>query len=121
MFWDHKTKILTSRWSGFCTHDEILAVGQRIIDVVHIEGTSRILYDARGLEVLDTSSQRYITGKFTIDLMEAGVRVAAVVLPYDLFAQFTVDDIQKKLAQHGGAFVNYFKDVESAVDWLKVK
>jgi len=121
LFWDYQSKILTNTWVGFCTHEEILAVGQRILDVVEIEGVRKILYDARGLEVLDVSSQRYITGKFTIDLMEAGVKVAATVLPKDLFAQFTVDDIQKKLALHGGAFVNYFEEFNNAVNWLSAK
>lgn len=116
-----ETKVMTSSWLGFCTHDEILAVGQRIVDAVQIEGARRVLYDTRGLEVLDLSSQRYITGKFTIDMMEAGVRVAAVVLPHDLFARFTVNDIQKKLAMHGGAFVNYFEELKEAINWLKVK
>ncbi|WP_109830731.1 STAS/SEC14 domain-containing protein [Reichenbachiella versicolor] len=121
LYWDFKKKILTSAWTGFCTHDEILAIGQRIIDAVLIEGARKVLYDARGLEVLDASSQRYISGKFTIDMMESGVKVAAVVLPDDLFAQFTVNDIQKKLAMHGGAFVNYFEDLDKAISWLKVK
>jgi hypothetical protein len=121
LFWDTKDLILTSSWTGFCTEDEILAVGQRIIDAVQIEGARRVLYDARGLEVLDSSSQRYISGKFTTDMMEAGVRVAAVVLPHDLFAQFTVSNIQKKLSTHCGAFVNYFEDFDIAVNWLKVK
>lgn len=121
VFWSPINKILTSRWTGFCTFDEIKAVAQRIIDAVTLEGAKKVLYDAREIEVLDEQSQKYIAGDFTKEMIKVGIEYSATVSPLDVFAKFSVDDIQNTIKIPEASNNMFFQDVEEAFEWLKSK
>lgn len=121
VFWSPINKILTSRWTGFCTFDEIKAVAQRIIDAVMFEGAKKVLYDAREIEVLDEDSQRYIAGDFTKEMIKVGIEYSATVSPTDIFAKFSLDDIQSSIKIPAASHNKFFKNVEEAFEWLQSK
>ena len=121
VFWDPAKKVLASMWNGFSTFDEISAIGQRILDAVAFERAEKVLYDARHMEVLDEESQDYISNRFTHDMVGAGVKYAATVLPEDIFAKFSVDNIQEKISNNKEACVNYFGSFKKALEWLDSK
>lgn len=121
IFWDPAGQILASLWNGFSTFDEISVIGQRILDAVSFEKAEKVLYDARYIEVLDDESQLYISNKFTKDMVRAGVKYAATVLPEDAFAKFSVDNIQKTITDNHEACVNYFRSFKQAMEWLESK
>lgn len=121
VFWNPKSEVLSSLWTGFSSYEEVAAIGGRILDAVIFEKAEKVLYDARELEVLDNDSQMYISNAFTKDMVNAGVKYAATVLPEDIFAQFSVDNIQQSIAGNKDACVNYFKSFSSALAWLENK
>ncbi|MBU2914445.1 hypothetical protein [Reichenbachiella agariperforans] len=121
VFWSPEDSILMSKWSGFCTFEEIKAVGDRILDAVTFEGAQKVLYDARQIEVLDDNSQRYISGTFTQEMISSGVKFAAAVFPDDIFAKFSIDDIQRDIQERRISNVTYFQSISNAFNWLKHK
>ncbi|SMD37831.1 hypothetical protein SAMN04488029_3477 [Reichenbachiella faecimaris] len=121
VFWSPINKILTSRWTGFCTYDEIIAVAQRIIDAVTFEGARKVLYDAREIEVLDEQSQKYIAGDFTKEMIKVGIEYSATVSPTDVFAKFSLDDIQSAIKIAEASKNKFFQDVDEAFNWLLSK
>lgn len=121
VFWNPLNKILTSRWTGFCSYDEIKAVAQRIIDAVTFEGARKVLYDAREIEVLDEESQKYIAGDFTKEMIKVGIEYSATVSPTDIFAKFSMDDIQNSIKIPEASHIKFFQNVEDAFNWLKSK
>lgn len=121
VFWNPLNKILTSRWTGFCTYDEIKAVAQRIIDAVNFEGARKVLYDAREIEVLDEDSQRFIAGDFTKEMIKVGIEYSATVSPTDIFAKFSVDDIQSAMKLPESSKNRLFQSMEEAFNWLASK
>lgn len=121
VFWNPEDKILMSKWMGFCTYEEIKAVGTRILDAVTFEGAEKVLYDAREIEVLDDHSQKYISGEFTSEMISSGVRFAAAVFPDDIFAKFSLDGIQRNIKQKKISNVTYFQSFSNALNWLKDK
>ncbi len=121
LFWDPAGRILTSRWLGFCTNEEINAVGKRILDAVTFEKAEKVLYDARGIELLDEESQNYISGVFVQEMVGSGVKYAATVFPQDLLAKFSIDDIQRKLTRYNASSISFFDSIKSACDWLNSK
>lgn len=121
VFWNPINKILTSRWTGFCTYDEIKAVAQRIIDAVTFEGARKVLYDAREIEVLDEKSQKYIAGDFTKEMIKVGIEYSATVSPTDIFAKFSLDDIQSSIKIPEASHNKFFQSVEDAFQWLQSK
>lgn len=121
VFWDPTRKILMSVWKGFSTFDEISAIGHRILDAVVFEKATKVLYDAREMEILDNDSERYISGVFTKEMVSAGVKYAAAVLPEDVFAKYSIDNIQQSIIHNKNACVNYFKSFQNAMEWLENK
>ncbi|MDP4679787.1 MAG: hypothetical protein NWS46_05400 [Cyclobacteriaceae bacterium] len=121
VYWDPTTKILYTIWKGFSTFDEISAIGHRILDAVVFEKAAKVLYDAREIEILDNDSEKYISGIFTKEMIGAGVKYAAAVLPEDIFAKYSIDNIQKKMIDNKNALVNYFKSMTNAIQWLENK
>jgi len=121
VFWSPKDGILTSKWSGFCTYEEVRAVGDRIIDMVNFERVKKVLYDAREIEILDDDSLGYISGDFAKGMMRAGVKYAATVFPEDVIARFSIDTIQRRLSQNKGDLIAYHQTIGAANNWLRNK
>ena len=121
VFWDSSSKVLASVWKGFSTFDEISSIGFRILDAVIFEKATKVLYDAREMEILDNDSEKYIGGVFTKEMVGAGVKYAAVVLPEDVFAKYSIDNIQQTIISNKKASVNYFKSLSMAIKWLENK
>ena len=116
VFWNPDDQVLTSTWSGFFDYSEISAVGRRILEAVSFERATKVLYDARGIEMLDDSSQQYIAGYFTKQMVRSGVKKAAAVFPDDVFAKFSVDQIQDNMNR--AVNVRFFKSTSEASQWL---
>lgn len=121
VFWDPSTKVLSSVWKGFATFVEISSIGFRILDAVIFEKATKVLYDAREMEILDNDSEKYISGVFTKEMLGAGVKYAAVVLPEDVFAKYSIDNIQQTIISNKNACVNYFNSLPKALKWLENK
>ncbi len=121
VFWDPNKRVLNSIWKGFSTFDEISAIGHRILEAVVFEKATKVLYDAKEIEILDDDSERYISGVFTKEMVAAGVKYAAAVLPEDVFAKYSIDNIQQSIVSNKNACVNYFKSVDLAQQWLAKK
>lgn len=121
IFWNPTNKVLSTIWKGFSTYDEISAIGHRILDAVVFEKATKVLYDAREIEILDNDSERYISGIFTKEMVGAGVKYAAAVLPEDVFAKYSIDNIQQKIIDNKNACVNYFNSMTNAIKWLENK
>ncbi len=119
VFWNPNDKILSSFWNGFSTYDEIIAIGKRILEATALENAIKVLCDARGLEVLDQDSLEYISKSFTADMKAAGVKFAATVIPEDLLAKFSVDEIKKTQNDNKEVTVLYFNSISKAINWLK--
>ena len=89
--------------------------------LVVFEKATKVLYDAREIEILDNDSERYISGIFTKEMVGAGVKYAAAVLPEDVFAKYSIDNIQQKIIDNKNACVNYFNSMANAIKWLENK
>ncbi len=121
VFYNPATCTLTSLWKGFSTFDEIKAVSTRILEAISIEGTCKVLYDTRQLEILDGESEKYISGTFTHLMKNAGVKYSAAVIPDDEFAQLSIDNIQKVQSNDSSTNAVYFSSMAKARQWLKHK
>lgn len=116
--WNGKQGILINHFRGFATYEEITEIGIRILQAVEIEKAKKILYDARGLEILDDKSRSYIVGDFTQQMADAGVDYAATILPQDIFARDSMDRIQNSL-RYLNEVNQFFGSVTKALEWLR--
>ena len=116
--WNQKEGILINHFRGFATYEEIQEIGKRIIEAVKIEKATKVLYDARGLEIIDDISRDYIVKDFTHQMANAGVLYAATVLPEDVFARSTMDQIMASLS-YLNEVNQYFHSITKALEWLR--
>lgn len=106
-------------WSGFATYEEVLEIGNRTIDTCLAERAQRVLFDSRYMEVLDEPSRNYISNVFTEKMTKIGVKYAATVLPEDVFAIQSMEDIKDRLSEEKNVKVKYFTSTTKAVSWLR--
>jgi len=116
--WNQKEGILINHFKGFATYEEIVEIGKRIIEAVKIEKVRKVLYDARGLEIIDDTSRNHIINDFTRQMVEAGVLYAATVLPQDAFARSTMGQIEQSL-KYMDEVNRFFQSVTQALEWLR--
>ena len=114
---DESSRILFSVWQGFATSDELMAIGERILEIVSKESVRKVLFDTREMELIDDYSQSFISGAYTLDMIKAGVQYAATVLPRDEVAQESLDHI-RELSHIPGDHNRFFADYDEAIDWL---
>lgn len=116
--WHSQLNLIIHHWKGFATFEEILEVGQRTLSAVQMEHATKVLYDTRGMEVLDDRSRNYVARDFTIKMIRAGIHYSATIRPEDPFAQHSIDAIKERMERHLKGRVRYFDAVNKAVDWL---
>lgn len=116
--WNPKEGIVINHFKGFATYEEIVEIGKRIIEAVVTEKAKKILYDARGLEILDDNSREYIVRDFARQIGESGVLYAATIFPDDVFARSTVGQIEHSL-RYLNDVNRYFPSVTKALGWLR--
>ena len=119
--WNNKDKIIVSYWLGFFSKEEIIAAGNRTIQVARIENAKKILYDASNMEILDPASQLFISGEFTRQLVEAGIQYSATVLPKDSLARSSVNHIKELTEEKIQPRTVYFDNFSKALSWLRGK
>ncbi|MEM7549314.1 MAG: hypothetical protein AAF363_06565 [Bacteroidota bacterium] len=117
--WNKQDELLVSYWMGFFTKEEIVAAGNRTIQVARIENAHKILYDASEMEILDPASQKFISGEFTRQMIEAGIEYSAAVVPDDVLAKSSVNQIKELMGQPIKSRSKYFDSFDQAYKWLK--
>jgi len=116
--WNGKEGILINHFKGFATYEEIVEIGNRILEAVEIEKARKVLYDARGIEIIDDNSRKYIVEDFTQQMVAAGVEYAGTIFPQDIFARDSIHQIRDSL--HYLNDVNqFFGSVTKALEWLR--
>lgn len=121
LFYDKKSEVLTSIFKGFSTIEEVEAISIRMLQAVNIESAKKVLYDTRLLEVLDEVSEKYISTTYTSRMIEAGVKYSATIIPKDIFAQLSLDNIQKRHSRFEYRGISYFESFSKAIKWLTNK
>jgi len=116
--WNGKESILINHFRGFATYEEISEIGIRILQAVEIEKAKKVLYDARGLEILDDKSRTYIVEDFAQLMADAGVEYAATVFPQDVFARDSISQIRDSL-KYLSDVNQFFGSVTKALEWLR--
>ena len=121
LFYDKSNEVLMCVFKGFSTVEEVEAICIRMLQAVNIESAKKVLYDTRLLEVLDEVSEKYISTTYTSKIIEAGVKYSATVIPKDIFAQLSVDNIQKRHSKFEYRGIFYFESFSKALKWLSNK
>lgn len=117
--WNPRDNILASYWKGFFSLEEIVATGNRLIQIAKIEKARKVLYDASAMEILDEESQQFVAGEFTRHMVEAGILFSAATLPNDFIAKTAVENIMAISPESISSRSKVFSSFEEALRWLR--
>ena len=118
IYFDSNKGVLFGVFKGFATLVEVEAIGRRMIEAVNREKVQKVLFDTRLIEVLDKESEKFISTTYTNQMISAGVEYSATVMPKDIFAQLSLDNIQKTHFEVGNPRISYFESITKALKWL---
>ena len=114
--WDANWNVVHIEAQVWADTAESRAVLDSAIRAMSDHQGSRWLVDGRDLQAIKQSDQDWITEDLLPRALEAGLRVAAIVIPTSAEAMMNIDDMAK--AADNAIDVRYFSTVEKARQWL---
>lgn len=114
--WDARWNVVHIEAQGWSGTAESRAVLDSAIRAMADHRGSRWLVDGRDIRAIKQSHQDWITENLLPRALEAGLRVAAIVIPTAAEAKLNIDNMAK--AADNAIDVRYFSTVERARQWL---
>lgn len=114
--WDAHWNVVHIEAQGWADPAESRAVLDSAIRAMTDHQGSRWLIDGRDIMAIKQSHQEWITENLLPRALEAGLRVAAIVIPTSAEAMMNIDDMAN--AADNAIDVRYFSTVEKARQWL---
>ena len=116
--WDESLQAVWAQGSAYAEGPELRAGYDAILALCRSKKNRRYIGDARNLAPISQSDQRWINEEFMPQLIAAGVRFMAVVIPKASVARLSVRQVLSKV--HDVHLVTaYFDGMEAARDWLQ--
>ena len=123
-YFDDSIPVLSHRWKRFIDAEHMQAALLRMIALyseLKIEYPNiSWLGDTRTMGVLSLEYQKWLEDTWPGIMESAGIKKHALIIPENLFAKLAMDKFVKNIkASHHNIIIQYFKDEESANEWLK--
>jgi hypothetical protein len=114
---DHTAGILIAKWIGFLQLDEVMESCRVMNDAIRTHGLKLHLSDHTELKVLKASVQNYLIGEAFPEAERFGLERIAVLNPYDVFTQATVENVNGQ-SESGRLKIATFSTREACYAWL---
>ncbi|HAA13659.1 MAG TPA: hypothetical protein DCE41_18980 [Cytophagales bacterium] len=116
--WDHKGQFLHVEWKGFANNEGYREILLKQIELTREKRARRILYDLRNMGVVSRDNQAYTNEEYFPAVSRAGNKVAAIVVPENVFGEMSVSAIMG--ARNEALFqAQIFDDPGPAKAWLE--
>lgn len=116
--WDESLKVAWAEAKAYAEGEEFRAGYSAILELCRRKRNSRYLADARNLAPISQADQRWLNEEWFPQILAAGVRSMAIVMPKSAVARLSARQILNKV--NNITFVtNHFDDLEAARAWLR--
>ena len=115
--WDEPSATVVVEWDGWANTAEFAALLAAEVKALKDHGGSRLLADCRRQRVLNPADQERADHEWTPQVLEAGLRRFAVVLPLSDIAASHLHERLGKVPK-SAMQIAYFASVEEAKEWL---
>ncbi|HEY8797820.1 MAG TPA: STAS/SEC14 domain-containing protein [Candidatus Dormibacteraeota bacterium] len=116
VIWDANWNVVHIEAQGWADTAESRAILDSALRAMTDHEGSRWLVDGREMKATKQSDQEWINENWLPRALEAGLRVAAIVMPNSAAAKINLDDMAS--AAEDKIEVRYFSTVEKARQWL---
>lgn len=116
--WDEALKASWAEAKAYAEGEELRAGYNAMLELCRQKRNSRYLADARNLAPISQADQRWLNEEWFPQIVAAGVRFMAIVMPKSAIARLSATQILSKM--NDVTFVtNHFDDIEAARAWLR--
>lgn len=115
--WDDPTATVVVEWDGWANTSEFAALLDAEVKALKEHRGSRLLADCRRQRVLNPADQERADREWVPQVLEAGLRRFAIVLPVSDVASAHLRERLGKVPQTAMK-IDYFASVDEAREWL---
>lgn len=116
--WDESLKASWAEAKAYAEGEEFRAGYNAILELCRQKRNNRYLADARNLAPISQADQRWLNEEWFPQILAAGVRSMAIVMPKSAVARLSARQILSNI--NDITFVtNHFDDLEAARAWLR--
>jgi hypothetical protein len=116
--WDESLKASWAEAKAYAEGEELRAGYNAMLELCRQKRNSRYLADARNLAPVSQTDQRWLNEEWFPQIMAAGVRFMAIVMPKSAVARLSARQILSTIDTIT-IVTNHFDDIEAARAWLR--
>lgn len=113
---DEESKVIIARWIGFLKLDDLKTGCAELTSFIKKNNIKNHLSDHTRLKILSKEVQGYLGGTWFPEVSALGLQKVAVLVSNDVFAQATVDNVNKTTI--GKLQMNTYPSEKQCLDWL---
>lgn len=116
--WDESLKATWAEAKAYAEGEELRAGYNAMLELCRQKRNSRYLADARNLAPISQADQRWLNEEWFPQILAAGVRFMAIVMPRGAAARLSARQILSTI-NNITIVTNHFDDIETARAWLR--
>jgi SpoIIAA-like len=113
--WDDSSSTVFVEWDGWANTAEFKSLLDAEVKALRDHGCSRLLADCRRQRILNLADQERANREWLPEVLEAGLRQFAIVLPE---SDIAAGHLRERLSTVTEMTIAYFATLEEARDWL---
>ena len=114
--WDAHSSMVFVEWDGWANTEEFKALLDAEVKALRDHGCSVLLADCTRQRVLNLADQERANREWLPQVLEAGLKRFAIVLPE---SDIAASHLRERLSDVSGMEIGYFSTVEESKAWLK--
>jgi hypothetical protein len=104
-------------WNAYVFSDEYREINTRVLERLENRTMHKMIRDTRKLNIISAKDQEWFSEFVAPQLVLAGLKYSAVILPENQLAKMAVEDIVHRLNPKI-VDTRFFGDMDSAREWL---
>ena len=117
---------LLTEWKGDVLLEEWIEILSWQLEEIKTRKVSGAIGDTTNLGPTGEDHDRWVQETYLAKIVKAGLKKLAIVLPNDALGEMAMQELidnmkNNKTANNSALQINYVKDIEEAVQWMKSK
>ncbi len=111
--------VLSVKFLGFIPYQDFIKVAEHEYKLIRQNKLKKCIIDLRQIPVYDKGMPEYINGTWFPTVVSLGMKSCAFVVPEAVLGQMSMNRAHKDTDDKPEMAVEHFKDIASAMAWLK--
>ena len=105
-------------WNGFTNDEEFKVCIDKSLEYIGEYAATRLIHDMTNSQGISPKSQEYASTQSKKITEKLGQIKRALIMPKDVFAKFSVNNVNQRTIVEDGQIRRNFQSYEEARDWL---